>query len=201
MGLADFHMICDEWLSYRAYRYMRIYSLGNWQTSMAYHEGIMTWKRFPLYWALCEENPPVTGGFPSQRASNVELLCFLCCSPEQSVKQTIKLPVVRYVMAFMCHVPQGMWTRCTMGQIWQALIISHRHHDDVIKWKHFPRHWPFVRGIRQSPVNSSHKGQWRRALMFSLIYAWIKVAGDLRRHRAHYDAIIMTAGRKNLLQK
>ena len=35
-------------------------------------------------------------------------------------------------------------------------------HDDVIKWKHFPRHWPFVRGI---PL----KSQWRGALMFSLI--------------------------------
>ena len=23
-------------------------------------------------------------------------------------------------------------------------------HDDVIKWKHFPRYWPFVRG--NSPV-------------------------------------------------
>ena len=22
-------------------------------------------------------------------------------------------------------------------------------HDDVIKWKHFPRYWPFVRGIHQ----------------------------------------------------
>ena len=26
-------------------------------------------------------------------------------------------------------------------------------HDDVIKWKHFPRNWPFVRGIHRSPVN------------------------------------------------
>ena len=34
-------------------------------------------------------------------------------------------------------------------------------HDDVIKWKHFPRYWPFVRGMHQSPVNSPHKGQWR----------------------------------------
>ena len=24
-------------------------------------------------------------------------------------------------------------------------------HDDVIKWKHFPRYWPFVRGIHRSP--------------------------------------------------
>ena len=39
-------------------------------------------------------------------------------------------------------------------------------HDDVIKWKHFPRKWPFVRGIHRSPVNSPHKGQWRGALMF-----------------------------------
>ena len=46
-------------------------------------------------------------------------------------------------------------------------------HDDVIKWKHFPRYWPFVRGIHRSPVNSPHKGQWRGALIFSLICAWI----------------------------
>ena len=42
-------------------------------------------------------------------------------------------------------------------------------HDDVIKWKHLPRYWPFVRGIHRSPVNSPHKGQWREALVFSLI--------------------------------
>ena len=34
-------------------------------------------------------------------------------------------------------------------------------HNDVIKWKHFPLYWPFVRGIDRSPVNSQHKGQWR----------------------------------------
>ena len=26
------------------------------------------------------------------------------------------------------------------------------NHDDVIEWKHFPRYWPFVRGIHRSPV-------------------------------------------------
>ena len=61
----------------------------------------------------------------------------------------------------------------------------------------FPRDWPFVRGIHRSPVNSPHKGQWRGALMFSLICAWIfdwatnREAGDLRRHRVHYDVIVM----------
>ena len=32
-------------------------------------------------------------------------------------------------------------------------------HDDIIKWKLFPRHWPFVRGIHRSLVNFPHKGQ------------------------------------------
>ena len=30
-------------------------------------------------------------------------------------------------------------------------------HDFVIKWKHFPRYWPFVRGIQWFPVNSRTK--------------------------------------------
>ena len=51
-------------------------------------------------------------------------------------------------------------------------------HDDVIKWKHFPHYWPFVWGIHRSPVDSPHKGQWCRALMFSLIYAWTNSWGN-----------------------
>ena len=55
----------------------------------------------------------------------------------------------------------------------------------------------FVWGIHRSPVNSPHKGQWRRALMFSLICTWIncwvnnREAGDLRGHCDHYDVIVM----------
>ena len=47
------------------------------------------------------------------------------------------------------------------------------------------------------PVNSPHKGQWRGALMFSLICVWIdgwvnnREAGDLSRHRGHYDVNVM----------
>ena len=73
-------------------------------------------------------------------------------------------------------------------------------HDDVIKWKHFPRYWPFVRGIHRSPVNSPHKGQWRGALMFSLICVWIigwvhnRETGDLKRYRVHYDVIVIYTG-------
>ena len=80
----------------------------------------------------------------------------------------------------------------------------HFNHDDVIKWKHFPRYWPCVRGIHRYPVNSAHKGQWRGALMFSLICAWIngwvnnREAGDLRRHQAHHDVIVMMSATQKM---
>ena len=73
------------------------------------------------------------------------------------------------------------------------------NHDDVIKWKHFPRYWPFVRWTHRSPVNSPGKGQWRGALLFSLIRAWTnswvnnRDAGDLRRHRTHCDVGVMVS--------
>ena len=44
-------------------------------------------------------------------------------------------------------------TRC---DIWNSLITAHhvrvvynQWHDDVIKWKHVHRYWPFVRGIHR----------------------------------------------------
>ena len=87
------------------------------------------------------------------------------------------------------------------GRLFFTANIFYYHiqymHDDVIKWKPFPRYKPFVRGIHRSPMNSPHKGQWRGTLMFSLICAWIKdwvnnrEAGDLRRYRAHYDVTVM----------
>ena len=83
---------------------------------------------------------------------------------------------------------------------YMALRKTGQIHDDAIKWKHFPFYWPFVWGIHQSPVNSSHKGQWCGTLMFSLICAWTndwvnnRDAGDLGRHRDLYDVTVMTCG-------
>ena len=33
-----------------------------------------------------------------------------------------------------------------------SCILASNNHDDVIKWKTFPRYWPFVRGIHRTPV-------------------------------------------------
>ena len=49
----------------------------------------------------------------------------------------------------------------------------------------------------RSPVNSPHNGQWRGAVMFSLICVWTNSwvnnhePGDLRRYHAHYDVIVI----------
>ena len=76
-------------------------------------------------------------------------------------------------------------------------MYVHFKHEHVIKWRHFPCYWPFVQGIHRWPVNSPRKGQWRGALMFSLIctetnvWASNRGAGDLRRHRVRYDVNVM----------
>ena len=91
--------------------------------------------------------------------------------------------VLRAKFVTLCHWKTGACNQC--------------YHDDVIKWIYFPRYWPFVRGIHRSLVNSPHKGQWRGALMFSLLCAWIngwvnnRDAGDLRRHCTHHNVIEM----------
>ena len=93
------------------------------------------------------------------------------------------------------HISFSCWVRTNIKL---GLFVA-QWHDDVIKWKHFPRYWPFVRGIHRSSVNSPHKGQWRGALIFSLICAWINAwvntreAGDLRGYRALYDITVMDA--------
>ena len=84
-----------------------------------------------------------------------------------------------------------------LAKLWFKMGFGWVSHEEVIKWKHFPHCWPFVRGIHRSPVNSPHKGQWRGALTFSLICAWTsgwinnQDAEDSRRHRAHYGVTVM----------
>ena len=88
---------------------------------------------------------------------------------------------------------------CDYIKLRNWLGVCDIHHEDIIKWKHFPRYWPFVGGIHWSLVNSPYKGQWSGALMFSLIcdwiYGWVNngEACDLRRHHAHYDVTVMIA--------
>ena len=86
-----------------------------------------------------------------------------------------------------------------MGEIDQPLAITKYNKP---WWRHQMETLSALLGIcagwiHRSPVNSPHKGQWRGALMFSLICAWInswvnnREAGDLRCYCAHYDVTVM----------
>ena len=129
----------------------------------------------------------------------------------------------RYVFVLCCYdllnrksVPQ--WAAAghneTRREIWLKPMVLHRitatalsilacHHIDYAStwWRHqmetFSALLALCAGNSPVPVNSPHKGQWRGALMFSLMYAWIndwvnnREAGDLRRHRGHSDVIVI----------
>ena len=113
--------------------------------------------------------------------------------------------MTEHVLANLLSRKCSVWgNKSTLQIAWTAVSLTEPAWPsdgiktvECIKWKHFPRYWPFVRGIHRSPVNSPHKGQWRRALVFSLICAWIngwvnnREAGDFRRHRDHFDVIVM----------
>ena len=98
------------------------------------------------------------------------------------------------------YIPQKLWdvVTCHCPMIAAPDTTHFIFYDDVIKWNHFPRYCPFVRGIHRSPVNSPHKGQWRGALIYFFVCAWTnewvnnRDAGDLRRNHAPFRVIVMS---------
>ena len=117
--------------------------------------------------------------------------------------RTVYLNLTVTNMPSVCHDQNRPRSAILSLLIWLGWVATQTFHtlhwlcDDVIKKKPFPRHWPFVRGILRSPVDSPHKDQWRGALVISLISAWTNGwannghAGDLRRHRAHDDVTVV----------
>ena len=132
---------------------------------------------FFAWLALCAGNSTDISEFPSQRPSARSLMFSMICAWINSGVNNLQAGDLRHHRAY-----------------YDVIVISWWRHQMETK---FPRNLPFVRGIHRSPVNSSHKGQWRWALMFSLICVWIngwvnnREAGDLRRYRVHYDVIVI----------
>ena len=183
-------------------------------------------ENFSAILALFEGNSPITSEFPTQRplTQSFDVLFDMRLNKHLSKPsrrrwfETPSRSLWRHCNVLLCR--ENILTFYTLGieEIYVCFCMSSHPllkmekswlksfatdnndlpvHDDVTNWEHFLRYWPFVRGIHRSPVNSPHKGQWRGALMFSLICAWINgwvnngEAGDLRRHRAHYDVTVM----------
>ena len=75
-----------------------------------------------------------------------------------------------------------------MGQL---TLPKPRGHDDVIKWGHFPRYWAFVRWIYRSQRAVTGSFDVFFDLRLNKRLSKQSRAGDLRRHRAHYDINVM----------
>ena len=118
--------------------------------------------------ALCDGNPSVSGGFPSQRLRNVERRWF-------GVSFEQRAELIRDAMMF---IRRYSMTASSNGIIFRIT-------------------GPLCGEFTGHPVNSPHKGQWRGAWMFSFICGWTigwtnnRDAGYLGRHRAHYDVTLM----------
>ena len=107
---------------------------------------------------------------PLTKASNACLCSFVVAEPV--FEQIIELPMSAITLLW-CHcndistwAPMRLIRRLYISS--GSLVIEAKWrmyvsvtHNDVIKWKHYPRHRPFVQGIHRWPVNSPHKGQWR----------------------------------------
>ena len=159
---------------------------------------------------LCVGNSPGTGEFPAQMASNAKnvsiwwrhhgyFLWYRMVVCIQCILNAVSFPNVANHSTYACQARRVLNNTIVrlVTPTHFCFNLSYQIAHMVIKWKHFLRNWAFVRGIQRSPVNSPYKGQWRGALMFSFICAWIngwenrRETGDWRRHRAHYDVIVM----------
>ena len=89
--------------------------------------------------SLCEGNPSVIGGLPSQMTSSGGLWCFLCCQLQQAVKQTAVLPLIWDAMALMwyhCNVVVNSlqikeyhldWNKMTQIYLWAGIRSAERN--------------------------------------------------------------------------
>ena len=118
----------------------------------------ITWWRhqmetFSALLAICAGTSPVPGEFPAQRPVTRSFDVFYDLRSNERLRKQWR----------------GWWFEKQSCPLWRHR--NNYQYDDVIKKKYFPRYRPFVRGIHRSPVNSPHKGQWRGALMLSLVCA------------------------------
>ena len=92
--------------------------------------------------------PTVIGGSLHKGLSDyAELWCFLCNLPEHTVEQTVELQVILVLcdVIIMEMLPPNRGAVAppenNPGELPRLLST----YVDVIKWKHFPRYWPFLR--------------------------------------------------------
>ena len=103
-----------------------------------------------------------------------------------------------YMCVYIWYSLKNKETATCWTRLWTAIwrksedgILMCYH--DVIKWKHFARYWPFVRGIQRHRWIPRTKITDAELWCFLWSDDWVNngAAGDLRRYRAHFDVSVM----------
>ena len=139
----------------------------------------------------------------ASQITGVSIVCSTVCSGSDQRKHqsSVSLAFVRGIHRSSVYSTQNGPETRKMFPFDDAIITLKREPCAYSWWRHqmetLSALLAICAGIHRPPVNSPHKGQWRGALMFSLICVWIngwvnnREAGDLRRYRAHYDVTVM----------
>ena len=130
---------------------------------------------------------PVYSGADQRKHQSSASLAFVRGIHRGPVNSPHKWPVTRKIFPF--------------DDVIMSRDVSKHNIGSTTWWRHqretFSALLALCMGIHWSPVNSPHKDQWRGDLMFPVICAWTngrannRYAGDLGRHRAHYDIAVM----------
>ena len=125
----------------RAYK---VFNVSRLKYLLALHNIPIPLEIFPLTYFAC--SPHFKESSIMIPKNFVDFTCAICCP--LIINDCVRLA------SFRCLRNNTKWVLSVF-----KVSLNNITHDDVIKWKQFPRNWPFVRGIHRSPVNSPHKGQ------------------------------------------
>ena len=102
------------------------------------------------------------------------LIHYLHCPPQPISPTQTTIHYYISMASITSHPPSTLLLHSAKPRF--VLLHLHYPHHHLMTSPNgniFLLYWPFVRRIHPSWVKSPHKGQWRGALMFSLICAWI----------------------------
>ena len=129
------------------------------------------WKRYDMetlsaLLSLCDGNPPFKAGLPSQRNTNIQLWCYLWCEHEQTVQQTMELPVIWGAMTLI-------WRHCTD---WVKISPSVTNPETKIspEWRFVETHYNgVIMGAMASLITS-----------LTIVYLTVYSGTDERKHQS-----------------
>ena len=154
---------------------MTDYSHSYIPVSSVWHDDVIIWKHFYALLALCEGNPPVTGGFPSQRPVTQSYDVFLDLRLNKRLSKQSRW---RWFETSL----RSLWCHCN-GKSTGLVSSSHTW------WDYFDPGWSAVFNTFRSRQNGRHfPGD-----IFKNAFSWMKMhLSRLRYHLSLFPRVQLT---------